>query len=268
MLTSCLGLDQLRGSRAKQLIPGIRTDSGGTTSDQKLINEKFKTFYSNLYSSDCTVDAAVMETFFSNLNMPSLSQDLRHSLEAPITQREIIAAITSMQSGKSPGPDGLPSDFLKKFSAELSPFLCSVFSDSFDSGKLPPSFYQACISLLLKKDKDPLDCASYRPIPLLNTDVKILAKILAHRLDDVLPSIISPDQTGFIKGRQSFYNIRRLMNILYSPRNIESECLASMDVEKAFDRVEWNYLFFTLEKFGLGPKIKLNYYMHALLPQY
>lgn len=96
--------------------------------------------------------------------MPSLSQDLSHSLEAPITQKEIIAAITSMQSGKSPGPDGLPSYFLKKFSVELSRFLCSVFSDSFDSW-----FYQACISLLLKKDKDPLDCASYRPISQLNT---------------------------------------------------------------------------------------------------
>ena len=115
-----------------------------------------------------------METFFSNLNMPSLSQDLRHSLEAPITQKEIVAAITPMQSGKYPGPEGLPSDFFKKF------------SDSFDSGKLPSSFYQACISLLLKKDKDPLDCASYRQISLLNTDLKILAKILAHRLEDVL----------------------------------------------------------------------------------
>lgn len=116
--------NQLRGFRAKQLIPGIRTDSGCTTSDQKLINEKFQIFYSNLYSSDCTADVTAMETFFSNLNMPSLSQDLRHSLEAPITQKEIIAAITSMQSGKSPGPDGLSSDFLKKFSVELSPFSC------------------------------------------------------------------------------------------------------------------------------------------------
>lgn len=119
-----------------------------------------------------------------------------------------------------------------------------MFSDSLNSGALPPSFNQACISLLLKKGKDPLDCASYRPISLLNTDVKILAKVLAHRLEDILPSVISPDQTGFIKGRHSFYNIRRLFNILYSPKHVDSECLASMDAEKAFDIVEWNYLFF------------------------
>lgn len=168
-----------------------------------------------------------------------------------------------MQSGKSPGPDGLPSDFYKKFSPELSPFLCQVFSDSFDSGELPLTFNQACISLLLKKGKDPLECASYRPISLLNTDVKILAKILALRLENVLPSIISPDQTGFIKSRHLFYNIRRLFNILYSGKSSEPEYLVSVDSEKAFDRVEWNYLFHTLTKFGFGPSflswIKLLY---------
>lgn len=199
---------QLRGLRAKQLIAGVWTDNGGITSDQKEINDKFKTFYSNLYSLDCTVDCNIMENFFNNLDLLSLSQDLRNNLDAPITQEEISAAISSMQSGKSPGPDGLPSDLKKKFSADLTPLLCSVFSDSLNSGALPPSFDHACISL--KKGKDPLDCTSYRPISLLNTDVKILAKILARRLEDILPSVISPDQTGFIKRCHSFYNIRRL----------------------------------------------------------
>ena len=74
-------------------------------------------------------------------------------------------------------------------------------------------------------------------------DVKIIAKVLARRLEDVLPSVISPDQTGFIKNRQSFFNIRRLFNILYSPSESVPECIISMDAEKAFVRVEWALLF-------------------------
>lgn len=91
-----------------------------------------------------------------------------------------------MQSGKSPGPDGFPSEFYKKFSTQLMLLLTSVLCDSLKIGSLPPTFNQACITLIAKKGKDPEDCASYRPISLLNSDVKIFAKVLAGRLEDAL----------------------------------------------------------------------------------
>lgn len=160
-----------------------------------------------------------------------------------------------MQSGKSPGPDGYPVEFFKKFSNQLAPLLLKMFEDSLQKGTLPPTLTQASISLILKKDKDPNLCSSYRPISLLNVDEKLLAKVLACRIETILPSIISDDQTGFIKNRHSFTNIRRLLNIIHSPAFLSKpELVLSLDAEKAFDRVEWDHLFFTLKQFGFGEK--------------
>ena len=146
-----------------------------------------------------------MDQFLQNLNIPSLSSDFKANLNVPISSEEISFAISALSSGKSPGPDGFPVELYKSFSSLLSPQLLSVLSDSFNYGKLPPSFNEASIILLLKKGKDPTECSSYRPISLLNVDVKILAKVLAYRLETVIPSIISDDQTGFIKNRLPFF---------------------------------------------------------------
>ena len=122
-----------------------------------------------------------------------------------------------MQSGKCPGPDGFPAEFIKTFADKLSPLLLNMFNESLQSGILPPTLRQATISLILKKNKDPLFCNNFRPISLLCADVKLLAKMLAKRLESVLATIVSTDQTGFIKDRHSFHNVRRLFDIIYSP---------------------------------------------------
>lgn len=158
-----------------------------------------------------------------------------------------------MNNGKSPGPDGYPVEFFKKFSDELAPLLLEMFNHAYEQGTLPPTLTKTSISLIHKKDKDPLNCASYRPISLLPVDVKILAKILARRLESIMPLIICDDQTGFIKGRHSYSNIRRLLDVILTPSSSDSpEIVISLDAEKAFDRVEWAYLFFSLKQFGFS----------------
>ncbi len=78
-----------------------------------------------------------------------------------------------------------------------------MFVDSLEKGSLPQTLNEANIILLLKPGRDPVKCNSYRPISLLNSDIKILAKILALRLDTVIENLISKDQTGFVRDRHS-----------------------------------------------------------------
>lgn len=89
-----------------------------------------------------------------------------------------------------------------------------MLNDSFERGILPVSLREASISLILQKRKDPEDCTSYRPISLLNVDLKNLSKILAIPLEKLLPLLINEDQTGFIKGHNSCNNMRRLLKTI------------------------------------------------------
>lgn len=119
---------------------------------------------------------------------------------------------------------------------------------------LPDSMLEAYMILLLKPGIDLAECASYRPIALLNTDLKILTKVLALRLANVIPSIVDIDQTGFMPGKSTDTNLRRLFTHLQiDPLDTRTRIVVSIDIEKAFDSDEWEYMFRVLESMGFGP---------------
>lgn len=157
-----------------------------------------------------------------------------------------------MKTGKSPGIDGFTAEYYQKFTDILASFLTKVFQEAFRCGTLPESFNQAIITLLSKGDKDLTDPTNFRPISLINVDCKILSKILAARLETVLPRIVHKDQVGFIKHRSSADNVRRLLHLMWANKNNPKPVvIISLDAQKAFDRVEWSFLFTALSKFGI-----------------
>uniref|UniRef100_A0A1A8LYQ6 Reverse transcriptase domain-containing protein n=2 Tax=Nothobranchius pienaari TaxID=704102 RepID=A0A1A8LYQ6_9TELE len=244
---------QLKQSATAGRIVEIGDNMGNKIIDQMGINNEFKSFYEDLYTSEIN-DRDRVKDFFENLEILPLEAADRDRLEEPISTTEIDKAIRSMKTGKAPGPDGYPSEFYKTFAPKLIPLLCRVFMEGLDKKALPQTMSQALISVLLKKKKDPLKCESYRPVSLLGCDYKILTKVLAARIELIINKIIHPDQTGFVTGRQLSSNLRRLFNVIYTAEdNNVPEIVISLDAHKAFDRIEYYYLFMALERFGFGP---------------
>jgi hypothetical protein len=161
--------------------------------------------------------------------------------------------IKVLPNGKTPGVDGIGIEFYKVFWTDIEDLVFDSLKYAIDTGKLSIDQRRSILSLIPKKDKDITNLKNWRPLTLLNSDYKILAKTLATRLNKVIDDIISQDKTGCIKGRSAFANIRSSIDIInYAKEQQLHGLIAMIDYEKAFDTVKWPFLFKCLDKLNFG----------------
>ena len=172
--------------------------------------------------------------FIENEQIPKLTDELSNSCEGLITKEECEIAIKSMSNFKTPGSDGIPIEFYKLLWNDISDLVLNSFKYSYENDQLSISQKQGIITLLPKKDKNTKYIKNWRPISLLNTDYKIMTKVIAFRMKKVLSTIIHTNQSGFLKDRYIGSNIRLLLDIIdYTNNEQQPGMIFAIDFEKA-----------------------------------
>jgi hypothetical protein len=175
-------------------------------------------------------------------------------LVAPFNSDEFKNAVFQMHSDKAPGPDGLNPAFYKRFWSLCGEEIVATCTKWLLDGSLPESLGDTNI-VLIPKCEQPKNMKDLRPISLCNVIYKILAKVLANRLQMVLDKCISKEQSSFVAGRSITDNVLMASEITQylkcKTRGNKGEASLKIDISKAYDRVNWNYLFCIMEKMDL-----------------
>ena len=173
-------------------------------------------------------------------------------LERTVTEAELHSALASMKNGSSPGMDGIPVEIYKVMWCNIKDLLLKNIKYSFEVEELSFSQTHGVIKLLHKgKGQDREKVANWRPITLLNTDYKIVAKLIARRMNTVLEKMIDPNQYAFIKGRNAGEMIREIDDIIELEKiKGKKSILLSIDYAKAFDTLSTNAIMKAMRLYG------------------
>ena len=208
-------------------------------------------FYSDLFSKD-PIDAVCKQICLSSIDK-FLSRPQRDTCEGLLSLPELTDSLRSLNLGRSPGSDGLTTEFYLHFWNSLGPLLLRVAEQCFLDGELTESMKESITRLIFKKRGDAKHLKNWRPISLLNVDYKIISKAITIRLSKVIELIVHSDQTCSVPGRTIFSNVSLLRDIL-DHIELTRECaiLVNLDQEKAFDRVDRSFLLDVLRSYGFG----------------
>lgn len=180
----------------------------------------------------------------------SITTEQNAALLRNISLEEVEEAVRSMPNDKAPGPDDFTINFFKACWPTVKTEIWEVVEDSRCSGSILKSLNSTFLALI-PKEEEARTPEKFRPIALCNVIYKIISKVIANRLKPIIPHIISEEKSGYVEGRKILDNILLAQEMIHTlqSRNIPG-MMIQLDLSKAFDKINWNYLEATLNAFG------------------
>lgn len=206
-------------------------------------------FYDNLLGTPFT---RLHRINLALLHLPTV--DLEH-LVIPFTTEEISRVVLDSPSDRAPGPDGFSGAFFKVAWEIVGPDIIRVFHAFWSLDFRSFNLLNEAVMVLLHKTESPLGLKDYRPISLIHSIGKLIAKTLATRLAPSMSLIIKPNQTAFIRGRHIHENFRAVqLSCRWLHARHHATILLKVDLAKAFDSVSCPFLLEELDRLGFPPR--------------
>lgn len=177
-------------------------------------------------------------------------------LDAPFTEQEVERALFQMAPSKSPGVDGFNAGFFQAHWDLVKPCVSQAVLKFLNGGDLPEEVNRTLL-VLIPKVSNPQELSQYRPISLCNVLYKICSKTMANRLRCILDEVVSAEQSAFIPGRLITDNVLiayECIHYLRRKKGKSGDCAVKLDMAKAYDRVEWQYLESIMRTLGFSEK--------------
>ncbi|GJW46010.1 RNA-directed DNA polymerase, eukaryota [Tanacetum coccineum] len=238
----------LNKKRNQLSIRGVLVE-GDWVENPNMVKNEFLNHFKNRFDRPKSVRPMLNMEFPHHLN--SMQQ---LDLEAEVSNEEIKKAVWDCGVDKSPGPDGFTFGFYKRFWSLIEKDVLAAVKYFFHYSRIPKGCNSSFIALIPKTPEAKM-VKDFRPISLIGSLYKIIAKILANRLVVVLGDIVNEVQSAFVADRQILDGPFILNEVLqWCKLKKKHSFILKIDFEKAYDSVRWDYLDDVLRKFGFGEK--------------
>ncbi|WJX67493.1 hypothetical protein P8452_51955 [Trifolium repens] len=246
--------------KCKNCIESLQNNDGETIEEPKALEQMTVSFFSNLYKAEGDINVWNLRGNFPAINRTTLA-----IVEAMPLDCEVKEAMFSMGSLKAPGPDGLHPLFFQSQWDIVGPKVCEVVREAFSNPEKIHSINETLL-VLIPKVEGPSSLKQFRLISLCNVIYKTITKIIANRLQDIMPLLVGPQQCSFIKGRQSTDNIiiaQEVFHSMHIRKGSKGYMAVKVDLDKAYDRLRWEFILDTLKDIGFEENF-INLIYHCI----